>query len=98
MKYQQPAQTFENLDRPRLSFSGFDLSHRHTTTFDLGEVIPIAVLETIPNDRWDLSTTGVLRMQPLVAPLLPSYQIEGSSLVRTIPVTHVCRTGANHRM
>ena len=76
MKYQQPAQTFENLDRPRLSFSGFDLSHRHTTTFDLGEVIPIAVLETIPNDRWDLSATGVLRMQPLVAPLLHPIKLK----------------------
>ena len=76
MKYQQPAQTFENLDKPRISFSGFDLSHRHTTTFDMGQVIPIALLEVIPNDRWDLSVSGVLRMQPLVAPILHPVKLK----------------------
>lgn len=76
MKYQQPAQTFENLDKPRISFSGFDLSHRHTTTFDLGQIIPIAVLECIPNDRFDLGASGVLRMQPLVAPVLHPIKLK----------------------
>lgn len=76
MKYQQPAQTFENLDKPRISFSGFDLSHRHTTTFDMGQIIPIAVLECIPNDRFDLGASGVLRMQPLVAPVLHPIKLK----------------------
>lgn len=76
MKFQQPAQTFENLDKPRISFSGFDLSHRHTTTFDMGQVIPIAVIECIPNDRFDLGASGVLRMQPLVAPVLHPIKLK----------------------
>lgn len=70
MKYQQPNKVFENLDRPRVSLSGFDLSHRHTTTFDMGQVIPIALLEVVPNDRWDLGAAVVLRMQPLLSPIL----------------------------
>lgn len=69
-KYQKPAETFENLDRLPIRQSGFDLSHRHTTTFNMGEVIPIALLEVIPNDSFDLGAEAVLRMQPLVAPIL----------------------------
>lgn len=76
MKYQQPNQIFENLDRPKLSFSGFDLSHRHTTTFDLGQVIPIGLLEVIPNDRWDLGASTVLRFQPMVAPILHPVKLK----------------------
>ena len=76
MKFQHPAQTFENLDKPRISFSGFDLSHRHTTTFDMGQIIPIAVIECIPNDRFDLGASGVLRMQPLVAPVLHPIKLK----------------------
>lgn len=76
MKYQQPNQVFQNLDQPRLRLSGFDLSHRHTTTFDMGEVIPIALLEALPNDRWDLSVQTVLRMQPLVAPILHPVKLK----------------------
>jgi len=69
-KYQKPVQTFENLDRLPIRHSGFDLSHRHTTTFNMGEVIPIGLLEVIPNDSFDLGAEAVLRMQPLVAPIL----------------------------
>lgn len=68
--FQKPAQTFDNLDRMPIRHSGFDLSHRHTTTFNMGEVIPIALLEVIPNDSFDLGAEAVLRMQPLVAPIL----------------------------
>lgn len=76
MRYQQPAQTFENLENPRISFSGFDLSHRHGTTFNMGQIIPIAVIECIPNDRFDLGASAVLRMQPLVAPILHPVKIK----------------------
>lgn len=76
MKYQQPSKVFEALDKQRMALSGFDLSHRHTTTFDMGEVIPIALLECIPNDRWDLGAATVLRMQPLVAPILHPVKLK----------------------
>lgn len=75
-KFQAPARTFERVDNPRIKFSGFDLSHRHTTTFDIGQVIPIALLETIPNDRWSLSAETVLRMQPLIAPILHPIKLK----------------------
>lgn len=75
-KFQQSAQTFENLDRPRVRHSGFDLSHRHTTTMNMGEVIPIALFEVIPNDTFDLGAECVLRMQPLVAPILHPVKLK----------------------
>lgn len=75
-KYQQPAQTFEQVDRPEIRFSGLDLSHRHTTSFDMGEVIPVALFECMPNDRWDLGMATVLRMQPLVAPILHPVKLK----------------------
>lgn len=76
MKFNDPAATFESNPQPRISLSGFDVSHRHTTTFDMGEVIPVALLEVVPNDRWDLGVNTVLRMQPLVAPILHPVKLK----------------------
>lgn len=76
MKMQRPSEVFTNLDAPKIMFSGFDLSHRHTTTFDMGEVIPIAVMEVVPNDYWELGCSMVLRMQPLVAPILHPCKVK----------------------
>lgn len=78
-RFQAPEQTFENLDAPFIRRSGFDLSHRHTTSFDFGQVIPVALLECIPGDFFDLGAEMVLRMQPLVAPILHPTKVKVQS-------------------
>jgi len=66
---------FQALDRPRLARSGFDLSHEHKTTFDMGQLIPISHFECIPGDVHKLSVSAVIRFQPLVAPVMHSIKV-----------------------
>lgn len=48
----------------------FNLSHLHTTTIDnAGQVIPIALIKTVPGDSFDISVSSLLRVLPQVVPL-----------------------------
>lgn len=51
-------------------YSVFDLSHRKTLTMDMGQLVPVFMQEAVPGDRWQLGNEIVIRMQPLVAPIL----------------------------
>lgn len=49
--------------------------HKHTlsnyrlATFDMGQLIPVGLVEALPGDTFQLSTSAVLRLSPLAAPL-----------------------------
>ena len=47
-----------------------NLSNTHLTTFDMGELIPINVLHTLPDDTIQMSTSAFMRFSPLVAPVM----------------------------
>lgn len=67
---------FNNLDRPRIARSALDLSHEYKTTFDMGQLIPILAMETIPGDVIsNLGVAAVLRMQPMLAPILHTMKL-----------------------
>ena len=46
------------------------LSHYKLFTCDMGELIPIALLEAMPGDTFQQSTSMLLRVQPMLAPLM----------------------------
>lgn len=48
----------------------FDLTHRVNTTCDMGQLIPVGIIDCIPGDTFDIKCELVVRFQPLVAPLL----------------------------
>ena len=48
----------------------FDLSHYKLATFDMGELIPVQCLECLPGDTFDTQTSLLLRVSPLVAPVM----------------------------
>jgi len=50
--------------------SAFDLSFEHKTTCNMGELIPIAIKEALPGDVFSIGNEIVIRMQPMVAPIL----------------------------
>ena len=52
-----------------------NLSHYHLTTFDLGEIIPIANIEVNPGDSVKMSTSALIRMTPLLKPVMHPVQI-----------------------
>lgn len=55
-------------NRPRTSL--FDLSHEQKLSASFGKLYPIFVQEIIPGDKFRVSTEIMLRMSPLVAPIM----------------------------
>ena len=55
-------------NRPRTSV--FDLSHEQKLSASFGKLYPIFLQEIIPGDKFRVSTEIMLRMSPLVAPIM----------------------------
>lgn len=53
---------------PKLN--AFDLSHNHFTTMEMGKLYPVAWLECVPGDIMRLDLQALIRVQPMVAPIL----------------------------
>lgn len=62
--------TFKMTGGLRPSRSVFDLSHEVKLTCDMGQLIPIMSEELVPGDTFKLGNQIVIRMQPLVAPIM----------------------------
>jgi hypothetical protein len=50
--------------------SKFDLSHYKQFTCNQGELVPISVQEVLPGDTFQMSTDALVRLSPLVAPVM----------------------------
>jgi len=50
--------------------SVFDLSYSKLLTCDMGQLIPIMCDEMVPGDKFTIANQVVIRLQPLVAPIL----------------------------
>lgn len=50
--------------------SAFDMSYEKKFTCDLGELIPVLAEPCVPGDVWTIGCQSVIRMQPLVSPVL----------------------------
>lgn len=51
------------------------LSHYKLSTFDMGQLIPIGWYETLPGDTFQQSTAALIRVSPLVAPVMHPCQV-----------------------
>lgn len=54
--------------KPKLN--GFDLSHNHFTTMNMGGLYPIAWFECLPGDIHRLDIQALIRVQPMISPIL----------------------------
>lgn len=59
--------TIPKISVPR---SQFDFSHGHTTTFDVGELIPITWIDILPGDTINMQATIFMRLSTPVKPLM----------------------------
>lgn len=48
----------------------FDLSHERKFSMNMGELIPILCEETLPGDEFKINTEVLLRMAPMLAPIM----------------------------
>ena len=50
--------------------SKFSLSHYKLFSCDMGELIPMAVMEVLPGDTFQHATSAFVRASPLLAPVM----------------------------
>lgn len=63
-----------NANNPKLN--AFDLSHNHFLTMDFGLVYPVAWFECVPGDVYDLDFQALVRVQPMIAPIMNNLTCE----------------------
>lgn len=61
---------YQRVNSPRIGKSVFDLSYEYLTTCDMGQLIPVQVDEVVPGDYLKMGVQAVVRMQPLVSPIM----------------------------
>lgn len=54
----------------------FSLSHYKLATFDQGELIPVTWMEVLPGDSFQQKTSALIRMSPLVAPMMHPVNVK----------------------
>lgn len=66
---------FSTVQGNRVGRSVFNLSHNKRFTCDMGELIPVTLVECVPGDTMKIGCEAVTRFQPLVAPILDSVDL-----------------------
>ena len=55
--------------------STFNLSYDSKLSLNMGDLVPIHVQEVVPGDIIDLSTTQMMRLQPMIAPVMHEVNV-----------------------
>jgi hypothetical protein len=55
--------------------SVFNLSHEKLSTFNLGELVPLTIMDVSPGDMFRQNTSMLLRTQPLLAPVMHKVDV-----------------------
>jgi len=66
---------FSNIPLPKLKRSTFNLSHDVKLTGNIGKLIPVLCQPVIPGDKWKISTQFLLRLNPLLAPVMHQMSV-----------------------
>lgn len=67
---------FSRLPRANIQRSVLDLSSSHTTSLNVGDIIPFYVGEILPGDTFDVTTAKVIRSQTLLTPLMDNLYLD----------------------
>lgn len=69
------ANLFKSIPKPKLRRNTFNLSHEVKLTTDLGRLTPILCEPVVPGDSWKMSTEVLIRVAPLLAPVMHRVNI-----------------------
>lgn len=56
--------------------STFDMSFDVKTSFDVGRLIPFALIEVLPGDSFKIQTSKVMRLQTLITPVMDNLYLD----------------------
>lgn len=57
-------------------YNTFDLSHDKRLTLKMGEIIPVMALDVLPGDKFNVESSHLTRMLPLVAPVMHQVKVK----------------------
>lgn len=66
---------FSKIKLRQQKHSTFNLSHQRKFTLNMGELVPIFCQETLPGDIWNINTSQILRMQPMLSPIMHDINV-----------------------
>jgi len=66
---------FSQIQSKRPRSNTFDLSHDRKMSMDMGILTPILCTETVPGDKFNISTSQMLRFAPLVTPMMHQVSV-----------------------
>jgi hypothetical protein len=52
-----------------------NLSNYHNTTINMGELVPVNCIEVLPGDSFNASTSALIRVSPLLAPVMHPVEV-----------------------
>lgn len=61
---------FQKVKLKKPGKSRFDLTHDVKLTAEMGDLVPVCCMETVPGDKFNIGAESVIRMAPLVAPIM----------------------------
>lgn len=67
---------FATLPRADISRSRFDRSSSLKTSFNVGDIVPFYLDEVLPGDTFNVETSKVVRMQPMVTPIMDNIYLD----------------------
>lgn len=67
---------FTDIELPKIPSNSFNLSHDNKLSLKMGELIPINCMECIPGDQINASTTVMMRMMPMIAPIMHKVNVD----------------------
>lgn len=71
-----PGARFATIPKISVPRSQFDLSHGHTTTFDVGDLIPITWIDILPGDTMNIKATIFMRLSTPVFPIMDNIYVD----------------------
>jgi len=66
---------FNSIQLPNVDSNRFDLSHDNKLSFSMGELVPTCAIETLPGDTFNISVENMLRLAPLVSPVMHNIDV-----------------------
>lgn len=67
---------FSELPRVDIKRSIFNIPFNHKTSFNVGDLIPFYIMEVVPGDTHQITTSIVARLQTLLTPIMDSMNLE----------------------
>jgi len=67
---------FTDVFSKAIGSSRFDLGHEKKLTFNMGEIIPVCLMEAMPGDKFNLNYANLLRFAPMVAPVMHKVRVK----------------------